>query len=895
LHPLDAIFAPRSIAVIGASEDPGSVGRTLMANLLQGAMADRVYPVNPRHSRVLETKAYPRIADVPHPIDLAVIATPAPTVPQIVGECAEAGVGGAIIISAGFRECGPQGAELEKQILAQARRTRMRLIGPNCLGVMNPLSGLNATFAAAMAREGNVAFLSQSGALCTAILDWSLHELVGFSAFVSTGSMLDIGWGDLIDYFASDPRTHSILIYMESVGDARAFLSAAREAALSKPIIVLKAGRTEAAAKAAVSHTGALTGSDEVFDAACRRIGVLRVNRIADLFSMAETLARQPRPKGPKLTIVTNAGGPAVLAADALIGAGGELAQLSPQTSAQLNDLLPLHWSHANPIDILGDAAPQRFADAVRLAAVDPQSDGLLVILTPQDMTDPTLTAQCLAPYAKLDGKPILASWMGGATVAEGIAALNRAAIPTFAYPDTAALAFNYMWRYSYNLRGIYQTPTAGPQPAPDAAAAARQIINDALRQDRQLLNEAESKQLLQAYDIPTVRTKPAKTPEQAIALAQSIGYPVVLKLLSKSVSHKSDLGGVALNLSGPEAVRRAFEDIRDATSAKAGPAAFDGVTVQPMVRLSGGFELILGSSIDAQFGPLLLFGAGGQLVEIFKDRALALPPLNATLARRLMEQTKIYRALGGARGRAPVDLGALEQLLVRFSRLVVDQPRIREIDINPLFASGEQILALDARVVLFGNDRADADLPRTAIRPYPSQYSWPWTMKDGTAVSIRPIRAEDEPLLVRFHQGLSDQTVRQRYLHVMKSSFRVSHGRLTRICFVDYDREIALVAQGRASDESDPQILAIARLTRSAGTDGAEFGLMVTDRAQNQGVGTELLRRLLQVAKAEHIACVSAEILGSNTHMRHLCEKLGFAVRTGTEEETVKMDLGIT
>jgi acetyltransferase len=496
--------------------------------------------VNPKRAGVLGIKAYPTIKDVPAKVDLAVIVTPAPTVPGIIAQCVEAGVKAAIVISAGFKELGPSGADLERQIAAEAKRGRMRIIGPNCLGVMNPLTGLNATFAKGMARPGNVAFVSQSGALLTAVLDWSVRELVGFSAIVSTGSMLDVGWGDLIDYLGNDPRTQSIVIYMESVGDARAFLSAAREVSLTKPIIVIKAGRTEAAAKAAASHTGSLTGSDEVLNAAFRRTGVLRVDSIAEVFDMAELLSRQPRPAGPRLTILTNAGGPGVLATDALITAGGELATLSPETVKRLDAILPPHWSRNNPIDILGDAGPERYSKSLEIAADDEGSDGLLVILTPQDMTDPTQTAEALRKYAKIEGKPVIASWMGGPDVDAGIAILNRAGIPTFAYPDRAAKAFNYMWRYTYNLRGIYETPTlaAFDEDQTRALEVGRQIVDAARKEGRTLLDEVESTRLLAAYGIPTTRMEVAADAESAQRLAESIGFPVVLKIHSRTITH---------------------------------------------------------------------------------------------------------------------------------------------------------------------------------------------------------------------------------------------------------------------------------------------------------------------------------------------------------------------
>ncbi|MBI4785925.1 MAG: acetate--CoA ligase family protein, partial [Chloroflexi bacterium] len=689
-RPLDAIFAPKNVAVIGATEKAGSVGRTVLWNLISNPFGGTVFPINPNRPGVLGIKAYPNIAAVPDKVDLAVVVTPAPTVPRLIGECVDAGVKGAIVISAGFKEIGEEGAQLEQQMLEQARRGNMRIIGPNCLGVMSTVTGLNATFAAAMAHAGSVGFITQSGALATAVLDWSFRENVGFSAFVSIGSMLDVGWGDLIYYLGDDPHTESIVIYMESIGDARSFLSAAREVALAKPIIVIKPGRTEGAARAAASHTGSLTGSDEVLEAAFRRSGVLRVGSIADLFYMAEVLAKQPRPQGPRLTIVTNAGGPGVIATDALITDKGELTELSAPTLDALNQVLPPQWSHNNPIDVLGDASPERYAQALEIAAQDPNGDGLLVILTPQAMTDPTETAERIRKYAQSTGKPILASWMGGADVEAGEAILNRAHIPTFGYPDTAARVFDYMWRYTYNLRGIYETPIlpeSAAEGAPDRARA-EDIIGKVRESGRTILTEFESKELLAAYGIPTVETRVARSEDEAIAAAGEIGYPVVLKLYSETITHKTDVGGVQLNLHDEADVRRAYRAIQDSVGQIANlPHAFLGVTVQPMVKLDG-YELIVGSSIDPQFGPVLLFGSGGQLVEVFKDRALALPPLNTTLARRMMEQTIIFKALKGVRGRPPVDLAALEQLLVRFSQLVVEQRWIKEIDINPLLAT---------------------------------------------------------------------------------------------------------------------------------------------------------------------------------------------------------------
>ena len=889
-QPLDVFFAPKTVAVIGATEAQGSVGRTVLWNLLSNPFGGTVFPVNPKRPSVLGIQAYPRIGAVPGPVDLAVVVTAAAVVPGIIGECVDAGIKAAIIISAGFKETGAVGIDLERQVLQQLRRGNMRAIGPNCLGVMSPRSGLNATFAAGIVRPGNVGFISQSGALLTAIHDWSLQHNVGFSAFVSLGSMLDVGWGDLIDYLGDDPHTHSIVLYMETIGDARAFLSAAREVALRKPILIIKPGRTEAAAKAAASHTGSLTGSDEVLDAAFRRCGVLRVNTIADLFYMAEVLAKQPRPSGRRLTILTNAGGPGVLATDALIGDGGELTPLTQDTVAALDKLLPPQWSHNNPIDILGDAPPQRYAKAVEIAAQDPGSDGLLVILTPQAMTDPTQTAEHLKAYAKVPGKPILASWMGGAGVAAGVAILNQAGIPTFPYPDTAARVFNYMWRYSYNLRGLYETPalpTEHDSQAPDKARADR-IIQAARSAGRTLLTEHESKQLLAAYRIPTVETHIAPNVAEAVARAEALGYPVVLKLHSPTITHKTDVGGVQLNLADAAAVEEAYSRIESSVRERAGAEHFAGVTVQPMVRLEG-YETILGSSIDPQFGPVLLFGTGGQLVEVFKDRSLALPPLNTTLARRMLEQTRIMTALRGVRGRKPVDLAALEHLLIGFSHLVTEQRWIKEIDINPLLASPERLLALDARVVLFGPETSAEQLPRLAILPYPTCYVGSWQLKNGDKITIRPIRPEDEPLMVNFHQTLSEQTVYQRYFQALKLSQRVAHERLSRLCFIDYDREMALVADRKDPQTGAHEIIAVARLIKQHGRNGAEggdaeFALLISDRFQRAGLGTELLGRLLQVGRNEGVRRITADILADNHGMQRVCTKLGFHL-SGTDD----------
>lgn len=897
---LEALFRPRSVAVIGATDRPGTVGRSVVSNLLESKFPIKVYAVNPSHNEVLGIKTHKHIGEIEGGVDLALVVTPAQTVPQIIGECVDASVRSAVVISAGFREQGRDGALLEEEILKHLRRGAsngnphgtLRLIGPNCMGFMNPTIGLNATFAKSMPQKGSVAFLSQSGALQTAILDWSEREHVGFSAIVSTGSMLDVGWGDLINYFGDDPHTKSILLYMESVGDARSFLSAAREIALTKPIIVIKAGRSEAASRAAASHTGALTGSDDVLDAAFRRCGVLRVQNIADLFYMAEVLSKQPRPRGPRLTIVTNAGGPGVLATDSLIATGGELTVLSPESLRELDSFLPAHWSRSNPIDVLADSSADVFVKAVDVASKDPGSDGLLAIIAPQGLANPTQAADQMKSLAHSSGKPLLASWMGGDGVAAGTAILNTAGIPTFSYPDTAARAFTYMWRYTYNLRGLYETPSL--VEGTELAAAARSQVNEIVRRARQggrtLLNEFESKQLLACYGIPVVETRVVENEEQAVACASQIGYPVVLKLLSNTIAHKTDVDGVRLRLQNEEQVRGAYRAIQSAVAEKAGPGHFGGVTVQPMVRRDG-YELILGSTVDAQFGPVILFGSGGVMVEVYRDRALGLPPLNTTLAHRLMEQTKIFAALQGVRGRKAVNLNALEALLVRFSQLVMEQPWIKEIDINPLLATPEQLLALDARVVVHDSTMAAEQLPRPTIRPYPTQYVWEWKFKDGTPVTIRPIRPEDEPLIAQFHTTLSERSVYLRYFCSMSLSSRVEHERLVRICFGSYDRGFALVADRKNPETGQHEVLGVGRFT-AINRSEAEAAVLVSDRWQGRGLGTELLAGVARVAREEKFQRLSGEILRDNLATQAIFKKTGFKLRAMDDPSSVYAQL---
>ncbi|MFI5344597.1 MAG: bifunctional acetate--CoA ligase family protein/GNAT family N-acetyltransferase, partial [Chlamydiales bacterium] len=775
----------------------------------------------------------------------------------------------AIIISAGFKELGEAGLKLEEEILVHARRGNMPIIGPNCLGVMNPIEGLNATFARGMALPGHIAFISQSGAMCTAVLDWSMQEKVGFSAFVSIGSMADVNWGTLIDYLGNDPHTKSLLLYMETIGDARSFMTAAREVALEKPIIVIKAGRSQAAAKAAASHTGSLAGSDEVFDAALERIGVLRVNSISELFSMASVLARQPKPKGPHLTIVTNAGGPAVLATDATVLNLAELTALEPRTLKALDQVLPEAWSHSNPVDILGDASAERYAQSIEILAKDEATDGVLVILSPQDMTDATATAERICSI-NLKDKPLLASWMGGETVSAGQKILTASGIPNFAYPDDAAKAFATMWSYSENLKRLYEIPdldqtiwNEGADLKGGRVDRVRQLIQQAQGENRTLLTEFESKQLLDFYQIPVVQTKVAKTAKEALECAAQMGYPVVLKLFSETITHKTDVGGVKLNLQNADDVTTAFDAIQASVIQLAGEEHFQGVTVQKMIRHTG-YELILGSTTDSQFGPVILFGMGGELVEVFKDRALAIPPLNVNLARQLMKKTKIYESLLGVRGKKAINMLKLEEILVNFSNLIVENPRIQECDINPLVVSDQEMIALDARIVLHEATLSNQELPRLAIRPYPINYVASVNLKNGLVVTLRPIRPEDGSLIKRFHSELSEQSVYQRFFAFLSLDQRITHERLVGICFNDYDREFAIVAE--ITDKSQQkQIIGIGRLSKVPGIDRARLKMIIIDAYHHLGLGTELMKYLIVLAEKEKIQAIDAYILSEN------------------------------
>lgn len=891
-HPLDAFFQPRAVAVIGATEKPDSVGRTVLWNLLSSPFGGTVYAVNPNRHQVLGILAYPNIKSIPEPVDLALIITPAPTVPEIIEECIDAGVKGCVIISAGFSETGEKGKELEEKIKKIIYPNKIRVIGPNSLGLMNPIIGLNSAFASHIANKGTVGFLTQSGAVGAAILDWSFHVKVGFSKFVSLGTMMDVNWADLIYYLGNDIHTKSIVIYMQALGDVRSFLSAVREVALHKPIILLKGGRTELGAKVARGtpyYVGGEQCDDEVFSAALKRCGVLRVDNIQQLFDMAIVLGKQPRPKGDRLAIISNAAGPSILATDALISSGGRIATLSSNTISKLNEFLPPYWNRDNPIDLLANADPQRYAKTAEIVLQDENVDGLLVILTPQVMTKPLETAEALVKVPNPHRKPILASWMGGYKVEEGQQVLNNHGIPTLDYPDIAARVFYSMWHYSYHLKGLYETPSSREETPEHIAqkVLAKNAIEYAIRQNQIILSPSLTKDVLSAYGINLIESHIAHDETEAVHLAKQIGYPVVLRQVPMPGRKIQDPGGVLLNLHNEDAVRKAFRTLSEFLTQGQQACVFPGILVQPVVPRDG-IEITIGSKVDPLFGPYIYFGFGGRMSNVVKERAVGLPPLNTTLAKRMIETTQIYKAIKEGKVCQGFNLEELEHLMVQFSYLVCEQKLIQEIEINPLVISPQRIVALNASILLYPKDTPLESLPKLAIRPYPTEYTFKWISKDGREITLRPIKPEDENLMIKFHQTLSDNTVYFRYFQLQPLHVRIQHERLTEICFIDFDRSIALVAIDKDENTGEQSILGVGRIAKIYSTQDAEFAIMISDAYQGKGLGTEMLRRLIQIAKSEGIKRLYGTILPENRAMLRVCAKLGFTLKKPTGQEVI-------
>ncbi len=875
---LEKIFNPQTVAIIGASDVEGSVGYAIVKNFTQSSFAGKIYFVNIKKPEILGVKTYQSVDQIPEKVDLAMIATPAKTVPHVMEECGKANVKGVIIVSAGFKETGPAGKALEDQVGELAKKHGIRVIGPNCIGVLRPRINLNATFLDKMPKAGNIAFLSQSGALGSAILDWAIHENIGFSNFVSVGSMIDVDFGDLIDYFGSDPKTKSILMYVEGITEARKFMSAARHFARTKPIIVVKSGKFTESAKAAASHTGSLSGSDDIYDAAFKRAGVVRVSEIADLFNAAEVLGTQPLPKGNKLAIITNAGGPGVMATDSLIGFGGKLAKVSQKTIDSLNAVLPPFWSHGNPIDVLGDAKADRYKAALDAALNDENVDGILIIFTQQAVGDSVEIAKAIVELVRnkpYQNKTIVTSFMGFGAVQEANHVLNANNIPTYSTPEQALKTYMYMYNYQRNIDLLYETPEELPVDSSPPKRPIMAILRNAAFEDREILTEDEAKKILKYYNFPVVRTAVANTVDEAVAFATEMGFPVVLKILSPQIIHKSDAGGVILNVNSPKEVREAFELLISRATAYNPSAQIIGVTVQPMVEKKG-HEIIIGGKTDPVFGPSILFGMGGVGVELFKDYSIALPPLNTTLIHRMLDETKIYRLLKGYRGSTPIDLKRLDETILLFSQLLTDFPQIKEIDVNPMLISDKDATILDARIVVDKDKVCKRFEPHEhmVISPYPKKYEILWLLKNGQEVLLRPIKPEDEPMWLEWFQSLSEESIRYRFFQMLKDT---PHEVRVRYCNVDYDREVAMVAE--VVENGKRKILGVSRLSIESDGKHGEMAFIVSDYWQGLGLGTKLVDYSLDIAKEKGVESVYAIMLQDNYRAISLTKKMGFGI----------------
>jgi acetyltransferase len=879
-------FEPDSVALVGASDRDGSVGRVVLENLLMGQDTRAVYPINQNRDTILDIKCYPNLTALPKVPELVVVATNAKYVVDVIDESSRIGVKNAIIISSGFREAGEEGLAREKQILEMARKSDMRIIGPNCLGIIRPGAKLNATFANRTPNPGGIAFLSQSGALGTAVLDWAASRDIGFSAFVSLGTMLDVDFGDLTDYLGADRSTRSIIIYLESLGNsvenARKFMSAARGFARSKPIIVIKPGRFQESRKAAQSHTGAMAGEDLYYETAFDRAGTVRVEQIEDLFNCASILDSAKLPKKRDLVIITNAGGPAVLATDSLMSRGGKLAELSPDTIKQLNEHLPAFWSKGNPVDILGDADEARYEHALAITLKDPSVNGAVIIYTPQGMSEPARLADSIIKIAENTNKPILTVMMGSKEVAEARQRFYDHNIPTYEFPEDAMKTYMYMYQYQRHLEELYEAPDDIPLNTNPPKNYLKLLSRRAIKEGRTFLSEENSKELLTTYGIPSTVPMFANNPDVAVKIASDMGYPVVMKISSPEITHKTDVEGVALNINSDKEVKKAFAKMMADVKHHRPDANLEGVTIQKMIA-NADFELIIGCKKDPVLGSVIVFGRGGTETEIFRDIAVGLPPLNQKLARRVMERTRIFRALSsGFRSRPPANIRMIEEALVKVSNLIIDFPEIKELDINPIAVSGDTIYALDARVILDPDVReGPEEYPHLIISPYPTKYIQPWTCYDGRAVLLRPIRPEDEPMERELLAGLSPESSRMRFFQIIKE---ITHDMLSRFCNIDYGREMAIIAEYSAGNVR--RNVGVSRIILESGQ-GAEFAVVIADDFQNTGLGLKLCDMLIGIARDKGLSSIYGIVLNDNVKMLNLARKLGFTFQRLSEEET--------
>jgi acetyltransferase len=880
VHHLDHIFNPRRIALVGVTQNPNSVGGKVLGNLVGGGFNGVVYPVNPSHEAVLGIPCYADVAHLPRVPELAIICSPAEQVPAQVAACGEAGIRGLIIMSAGFKETGEAGRSLERRICAERSRfDGMRILGPNCLGVIVPRLNLNASFAPAGPRNGSIAFISQSGALCASVLDWAVEGKIGFSHFVSIGNALDVDFGDLIDYFGEDEHTRSIILYIESIAQAKAFMTAARAFARQKPIIAFKAGRFPASAEVAASHTGALASEDAVYDAAFQRTGIARVSDLGDVFDCAELIGRGKIPTGPRLGIVTNAGGPGVIASDALIAQQGSLATLAPETLAQLEEALPPAWSHGNPVDVLGDANSKRIEKAVQIVLADKGVDAALVIVTPQAMTNPTAAARVLGKLAQQSRKLVLAAWLGGRAMREGLPILADAGIAAYATPEQAVRSFMTLVAYARNLETLYETPKDVAIQFPyDRAEARRRFVATHLGAGH-VLAEDVSKELLASYGIAVTTPIHAASASEAVSIARQIGYPVVLKVRSPDVTHKTEVGGVALDLASAEMVAAAYHHVTRRLRERRPDARLDGVTVQKMIRSRDAVELILGVKKDPVFGTVIMAGMGGVGAELLRDRSLGFPPLNERLARRMLESLRLWPLLAGYRDRQPANVAELIEVLIRLSYLAADYPEITELDINPLLCTPGDVVALDARVVVDGALVGVEAEPyaHLALRPYPEGLVRRATLADGTAVTLRPIKPEDEPLWLAMLGSCSKETIYSRFRYLFNWA---THEVATRFCYIDYAREIAIVAE--IGEGERRRLVGVGRLIADPGQERGEYAVLVVDAWQGKALGGLLTDYCLEIARGWKLKRVVAQTTTDNHPMIAVFERRAFAVIMG-------------
>ena len=885
-HYLTSLFEPKSVAVIGASDRENSVGNIIFKNILNQGYKGKLYAINPKHETIQGQPAYKSIEEIGARVEMAILCPRPQTVPHLIEQCGRSGVKNVIVIASGFSEAGHVGAAIERKMLEIARSYNVRILGPNCLGIIRPELGLNGTFTKITANPGNLALVSQSGAMCSAVLDWAEANQVGFSSVISTGTTADVDFGEILDYLIYDSRTHYILMYVEGIRNARRFMSALRSAARIKPIILLKAGRHEAGSNAAEAHSGMIAVTDSVFDAAVRRAGVVRVQNVGQLFYAAKALASKFRPQGNRLAIITNGGGPGAMAADRAGDLGIPLAQLSDATMATLNKVLPINWSHANPIDIMGDATPERYREAILTVTQDPNVDSTLVMLSPQAMTEPMEVAKAIIEVSDKLNRSLICCWMGEEQVAEARKALEDAGIPAFRMPETAIELFHHISKYYRNQKLLLQTPEPTRQHGRPEAEGAKMLIEALLAERRKVLSEMESKAILRAFKVPVAQTMVARTATEALLLAEQIGFPIAMKVDCPELTHKTDAGGVRLNIVNAPAVRNAYHDILDTVSKRHPNAKINGVSIEPFLSRPNGRELMIGVFRDPIFGPVITFGAGGFDVEIFSDRSVALPPLNRFLAKDLIDSTRAAKILGQFHNMPAVDRDALKEVLLCISEMVCELPWIQELDLNPLIVDENGAIAADARIVIDHAVGASGDrYAHMAIYPYPVHLIQDWTMNDGKVVTIRPIRPEDADMEQEFVKAMSDES---RYYRFMDTLRELTQTMLVRFTQIDYDREMALVATLPGDDGKENQI-GVARYVLNPDGETVEFALAVGDDWQKCGVGRKLMTALIDCARMKGYRAVVGDVLSTNSKMFRLMTSLGFTIHPHPDDTAVK------